>query len=59
MEKMYVGSLPCGPYSLSALFPKLGRHIHSPAHSQDLEQISSSSLSTTGQTVEAPQPPSC
>ena len=50
-----MGSHPYG----SCSFAKLGRHIHSPAHSQDLQQISSSSLNTIGQTVEAPQPPSC
>ena len=54
-----MGSLQFGSYSLSPSTPKLGRHIHSPAHSQDLQQISSSSLSTIGQTVEAPQSPSC
>ena len=54
-----MGSLQFGSYSLSPSFSKLGRHIHSPAHSQDLGQISSSSLSTTEQTAEAPRPPSC
>ena len=54
-----MGSLQFGSYSLSPSFAKLGRHIHSPAHSQDLGQISSSSLNKIGQTVEAPRPPSC
>ena len=54
-----MGSLQFGSYSLSPSFSKLGRHIHSPAHSQDLRQISSSSLNTIRQTAEGPRPPSC
>ena len=59
MEKMYGGSLPYGSCSLSPSTHKLDRHIHSPAHSQDLQQISLFSLSTNEQTAEAPQPPNC